>query len=161
MRAYAAQYESLTCIELTIPGTPAADWQHGELDSVDASAFYASVARAGIQYGPAFQMVRKTSGDGRASLLRWDGCFVRLLDGLLQASALDPAGCGYQLRIPTRIRRLAVTAPSPALLPGADGEGAAAVNVCADRPRSAHRPCGACSAGERGPRGRYSVLLPG
>ena len=52
---------------------------------------------------------------------RWDGCFVRLLDGLLQASALDPAGCNFQLRIPTRIRRLAISAPGPALLPGSDG----------------------------------------
>jgi fatty acid synthase len=52
---------------------------------------------------------------------RWDGCFIRLLDGMLQAGALDIAAAEYQLRIPTKIRHLAVAAPGPALPPGSEG----------------------------------------
>ena len=46
------------------------EWPWGELETVDAAPFYLDVARAGIQYGPAFQMVRKLSGDGTAVVLR-------------------------------------------------------------------------------------------
>ena len=47
-----------------------AEWPWGELDTIEAAPFYLDVARAGIQYGPAFQMVRKLSGDGSAVVLR-------------------------------------------------------------------------------------------
>ena len=50
---------------------------------------------------------------------RWDGCFIRLLDGMLQAGALGSAD--YNLRIPTKIRHLAILDPSPALPAGSQG----------------------------------------
>ncbi len=40
---------------------------------------------------------------------RWDGCWIRLLDGLLQAGWLQAGSA--RLRVPTRIRRLAIPAP--------------------------------------------------
>ena len=54
---------------------------------------------------------------------RWDGCFIRLLDGMLQAGALAGADMSddYQLRIPTRIRALSIGNPSPGLPLGSDG----------------------------------------
>ena len=59
--------------------------------------------------------------DQAARLSRWDGCFIRLLDGMLQAGALESTGGDYQLRIPTRIRALSVNLPSPDLPLGSDG----------------------------------------
>ena len=47
-----------------------ADWPWDALETVDAGPFYLDVARAGIQYGPAFQMVCKLSGDGTTVVLR-------------------------------------------------------------------------------------------
>ena len=52
---------------------------------------------------------------------RWDGCFIRLLDGMLQAGAHNVAWSDFGLRIPTRIRRLDIAVPGPALLPGSEG----------------------------------------
>ena len=52
---------------------------------------------------------------------RWDGCFIRLLDGMLQAGALNLVGPDHKLRIPTAIRHLAISLPGPALLPGSEG----------------------------------------
>ena len=52
---------------------------------------------------------------------RWDGCFIRLLDGMLQAGALKLGEGDYTLKVPTRIRHLAIFAPGPALPIGSDG----------------------------------------
>ena len=51
---------------------------------------------------------------------RWDGCFIRLLDGMLQAGALGSSD--YQLRIPTKIRQLEILDPKPALPAGSESE---------------------------------------
>ncbi len=51
---------------------------------------------------------------------RWDGCFIRLLDGMLQAGALGSSD--YQLRIPTKIRQLDILDPKPALPAGSESE---------------------------------------
>jgi hypothetical protein len=50
---------------------------------------------------------------------RWDGCFIRLLDGMLQAGALGSSD--YQLRIPTKIRHLEIFDASPPLPAGSQG----------------------------------------
>ncbi|EIE23140.1 hypothetical protein COCSUDRAFT_47508 [Coccomyxa subellipsoidea C-169] len=92
------------------------EWPYNALDTVDAGTFYLDVARAGIQYGPHFRMVEKRHIDGKAVVLRWDGCFIRLLDGMLQAGALGSAD--YNLRIPTKIRHLAILDSSPAIPAG-------------------------------------------
>ena len=52
---------------------------------------------------------------------RWDGCFIRLLDGMLQTGALNLVGSDYKLRIPTAIRHLAISLPGPDMLPGSEG----------------------------------------
>ena len=52
-------------------------------------------------------------------LNRWDGCFIRLLDGMLQAGALGSSD--YQLRIPTKIRHLEILNAKPALPAGSEG----------------------------------------
>jgi fatty acid synthase len=60
----------------------------------------------------------------RGSLLvdRWDGCFIRLLDGMLQAGALiDPVKSDFELRIPTKIQHLVVKMPGPTLPVGSEG----------------------------------------
>jgi fatty acid synthase len=55
-------------------------WPHGVLDTIEAGDFYLDVARAGIQYGPAFRMLRRASGDGAAAVLRRaPGVLSRLL----------------------------------------------------------------------------------
>jgi hypothetical protein len=46
---------------------------------------------------------------------------VRLLDGMLQAGALEGARADYSLHIPTRIRDLRVAVPSPVLPLGSEG----------------------------------------
>ena len=51
---------------------------------------------------------------------RWDGCFIRLLDGMLQAGALGSSD--YQLRIPTKIRQLDILDAKPALPAGSESE---------------------------------------
>lgn len=51
---------------------------------------------------------------------RWDACFIRLLDGLLQAGALNSPDT--QLRVPTGIRRLLIKDPSPAAIAGSEGQ---------------------------------------
>jgi fatty acid synthase len=51
---------------------------------------------------------------------RWDGCFIRLLDGMLQASSLGNSA-DYTLRIPTKIRHLAILDASPAIPAGSQG----------------------------------------
>ena len=51
---------------------------------------------------------------------RWDGCFIRLLDGMLQAGALGSSD--YQLRIPTKIRHLEILDANPPLPAGSQGE---------------------------------------
>ncbi len=53
---------------------------------------------------------------------RWDGCFIRLLDGMLQAGALiATATSDFELRIPTKIRHLAIKVPGPELPIGSEG----------------------------------------
>lgn len=39
-------------------------------DVLDAGAFYRGVRRTGLQYGPAFRVVRRARADGSAALLR-------------------------------------------------------------------------------------------
>ena len=51
---------------------------------------------------------------------RWDACFIRLLDGLIQVGALDVTGS--QLRVPTGIRRLAIVDPCPRITAGSEGK---------------------------------------
>ena len=46
------------------------EWPHGELDTIDAQSFYLEILRLGIEYGPHFRMVCKSSGDGRTAVLR-------------------------------------------------------------------------------------------
>jgi hypothetical protein len=53
------------------------------------------------------------------SVGRWTGCWVRLLDGLLQVGWLEAGSA--RLRLPTRIRRLSIPAPSLAPAPGSEG----------------------------------------
>ena len=68
---------------------------------------------------------------------RWDACFIRLLDGMLQAGAMNITLTDTQLRIPTGIRRLAILDPSPMAATGSEG---ACVPCCARRNvRRAHR----------------------
>ena len=50
---------------------------------------------------------------------RWDACFIRLLDGLLQAGALNATDT--QLRVPTGIRRLVIKDANPAPITGSEG----------------------------------------
>ncbi len=59
---------------------------------------------------------------------RWDGCFIRLLDGMLQAGALGSAD--YNLRIPTKIRHLAILDSSPAIPAGSQGTFACPFALC-------------------------------
>ena len=49
------------------------EWPLGELDTLDAQAFYLQVVRLGIEYGPHFRMVCKTSADGQTAVLRFGG----------------------------------------------------------------------------------------
>ena len=39
-------------------------------------------------------------------LCRWDGCWIRLLDGMLQLSVAGTRD--YELRVPTRIRSIVI-----------------------------------------------------
>ncbi|CAK0786732.1 hypothetical protein CVIRNUC_009946 [Coccomyxa viridis] len=94
------------------------DWPYGALDTVEASTFYLDVARAGIQYGPHFKMVHKRHIEGKQVVLRWDNCFIRLLDGMLQAGALGSTD--YQLRIPTKIRQIEILDAKPRLPSGSE-----------------------------------------
>ena len=54
---------------------------------------------------------------------RWDGCFIRLLDGMLQAGALTATATttDFELKIPTKICHLAVKVPGPELPIGSEG----------------------------------------
>ena len=51
---------------------------------------------------------------------RWDNCFIRLLDGMLQAGALGSTD--YQLRIPTKIRQIEILDAKPRLPSGSESE---------------------------------------
>ena len=51
---------------------------------------------------------------------RWDNCFIRLLDGMLQAGALGSTD--YQLRIPTKIRQIEILDAKPQLPSGSESE---------------------------------------
>ncbi|EIE19938.1 hypothetical protein COCSUDRAFT_44339 [Coccomyxa subellipsoidea C-169] len=95
------------------------DWSHGVLDTMEAPEFYRQVLRTGIRYGPHFKMLVKKTIDGSAAVLRWDACFIRLLDGLLQAGALNATDT--QLRVPTGIRRLLIKDANPASITGSEG----------------------------------------
>ncbi|KAK9826437.1 hypothetical protein WJX81_005723 [Elliptochloris bilobata] len=66
----------------------------------------------GDLYGAAFRVLLRVRADGSAAVLRWDGCWVRLLDGLLQAGW--PQAGSNRMRLPTRIRCLAIPAPDAA-----------------------------------------------
>ncbi|KAK9916399.1 hypothetical protein WJX75_002178 [Coccomyxa subellipsoidea] len=94
------------------------DWSHGVLDTMEAPAFYRQVLRTGIRYGPHFKMLVKKTIDGSAAVLKWDACFIRLLDGLLQAGALNATDT--QLRVPTGIRRLVIKDANPAPITGSE-----------------------------------------
>ena len=51
---------------------------------------------------------RMPSGHGSqlGCLCRWDGCWIRLLDGMLQLSVAGTRD--YELRVPTRIRSIVI-----------------------------------------------------
>ena len=51
---------------------------------------------------------------------RWDACFIRFLDGLLQTTGLCHAD--HQLRIPVRLREVLVHDPAPAVDVESSGE---------------------------------------
>ena len=51
---------------------------------------------------------------------RWDNCFIRLLDGMLQAGALGRTV--YQLSIPTKIRQIEILDAKPRLPSGSESE---------------------------------------
>ena len=51
---------------------------------------------------------------------RWDNCFIRLLDGMLQAGALGSTD--YQLRIPTKIRQIEILDAKPRLPSGSESK---------------------------------------
>ncbi len=55
------------------------EWPHGELDTLDAAAFYRQVARTGIRYGPRFRMLLRKSAGGAAAVLRRARCAGALL----------------------------------------------------------------------------------
>ena len=57
--------------------------------------------------------------DNNELFARWDACWVRLLDGLLQAGWVQAGS--ENMRLPTRIRRLAIPAPCTAPAAGAEG----------------------------------------
>lgn len=57
--------------------------------------------------------------DKVSNACRWDGCFIRFLDGMLQSSALGSTD--YQLRIPVRLRHVAISNAAPANKPGTSG----------------------------------------
>ena len=44
--------------------------------------------------------------NSRECLCRWDGCWIRLLDGMLQLSVAGTRD--YELRVPTRIRSIVI-----------------------------------------------------
>ena len=46
----------------------------------------------------------------RAVLCRWEGCFIRFLDGMLQVNGWMTSGAG-SLKIPTGIRSLVIAHP--------------------------------------------------
>jgi hypothetical protein len=53
---------------------------------------------------------------------RWDGCFIRLLDGMFQAGALvATVTSDFELRIPTKIHHLLIKLPGPELPLGSEG----------------------------------------
>ncbi len=80
----------------------------------------------------------------RRACCRWDGCFIRLLDGMLQAGALGSTD--YQLRIPTKIRHLEILDAKPAMPAGSESESlppAASWSALSQRPPSTqHRESG-------------------
>ncbi len=62
---------------------------------------------------------RSPRRDGRArAARRWDNCFIRLLDGMLQVLGFaDADGGDHALRIPVRIRHIEIGAPGGAAAP--------------------------------------------
>ena len=55
---------------------------------------------------------------GARARCRWDNCFIRLLDGMLQVLGFaDADGGDHALRIPVRIRHLEIGAPGGAAAP--------------------------------------------
>lgn len=52
---------------------------------------------------------------------RWDGDFIRYLDGLLQVAGFSRIPETYQLRLPVEIRQVEIVLPSPALKAGRSG----------------------------------------
>ena len=63
------------------------------------------------------------------SMCRWDGCFIRFLDGMLQTSALGSTD--YQLRIPVRLRHVAILDAAP-IIP-VEGPGKPWASTCMER----------------------------
>ncbi|CAK0731645.1 hypothetical protein CVIRNUC_000023 [Coccomyxa viridis] len=89
------------------------EWSFGETETVPSMHFYNAVSRMGLCYGPQFRMVQRlnTAADTEAQL-RWDDCFIRLLDGMLQVVGFtDKSLQDNMLKIPTRIR--SITIPHP------------------------------------------------
>ena len=84
-----------------------------------------------------------TGGVYGVGCARWDACFIRLLDGMLQAGALGSSD--YQLRIPTKIRHLEIIDPSPALPTGS--EGAPRVSDSGGSADDADSACMPCASG--------------
>ena len=58
------------------------DWASGVLSTLDGPAFYRSMARLGIRYGPDFRMLLKKTTDGSAAVLRCQMAFVRVAASL-------------------------------------------------------------------------------
>lgn len=58
---------------------------------------------------------------GSLRICRWDGDFIRFLDGLLQVAGFSKIPETYQLRLPVEIRQVDILLPSPALKPGRPG----------------------------------------
>ena len=58
------------------------DWAPNVLSTLDGPAFYRSMARIGIRYGPEFRMLLKKTTDGSAAVLRCQMAFVRVAASL-------------------------------------------------------------------------------
>ncbi|CAL8464659.1 g4194 [Coccomyxa elongata] len=81
-------------------------WGFGPMETIQSEAFYRMIGRTGITYGDTFRMVKRVASNDAAAMMRWDQCWVRLLDGMLQLSVAGTRD--YELRIPTRIRSILI-----------------------------------------------------
>ncbi|KAK9904717.1 hypothetical protein WJX75_001194 [Coccomyxa subellipsoidea] len=81
-------------------------WGFGPMETIQSEAFYRMIGRTGITYGDTFRMVKRVASSDAAAMMRWDQCWIRLLDGMLQLSVAGTRD--YELRIPTRIRSILI-----------------------------------------------------